>query len=754
MADLSPIQNLLDDIKNAIYGEQVRTAIHDSIARCYTDVDDSKTLSVTAAEQATNAAASANLATNAANNAASKANAATASANEAIDNANSVSDRAEVAIGRIDQAISNAEDATANANSAASEATNSSLLASRATTAANNAATNATNATTNANAATASANEAAENAREATNDTIAATTDCNNARSNTVLATSQANNAATRANTAAASIEQLSVTFENVGPDAAGSASISDLDNHKNIHFRLKQGAQGAPYIIKGNAYPSVDALASSVENPNVGDQYNVGSEPPYNVYRWTGTTWENQGKIGMSISNLENSEVDLIWNESEVDSENSKYLNHRGLFYLVVNKIKSALSSKVDKVEGKALSSNDFTDSYVSLISDHSDAITALDTLKVDKISGKSLSTNDFTNTYKNQITANQTAIGSATLKTSAQTVKESINEVYDIIEDNASLTNIRTYSSVTQLGGVAGQAILQDVYDAMPAPSIGTFSANDFNSDQRPVTNYVGSIIIYKVSSLRSAVFAFGRDRNGLDYRKFLSTDGTSTLQTEWIKIPQRYTSLAQLGLSDSTASTTSLFNAMSDGTEAYLPLEANSALANELGFTSYGGSLWLHRFNKWRVMGEAVSYNGRSYRFAFMGAGVVPSWSDPIEYDVNGGFVKLDLTSDFKAYNNYEPYIPRYRKSGKMVYVYGVVMPTAEISASDSGVTIATLPSFARPAMAVQTVCQGSAMNRWLFTISTDGTMTLSRYGTTAISAVPANAWLPFNVAFMTN
>lgn len=431
MADLSPIQNLLDDIKNAIYGEQVRTAIHDSIARCYTDVDDSKTLSATAAEQATNAAASANLATNAANNAASKANAATTSANEAIDNANSVSDRAEVAIGRIDQAISNAKDATANANSAASEATNSSLLATRATASANTAASNATTATESANAAASNANAATVSADEATNDAIAATNDCNNARSATVLATTSANNAANRANTASAAIEQLSVTFENVGPNAAGSASISDLDNHKNIHFRLKQGAQGAPYIIKGNAYPSVDALASSVENPNIGDQYNVGSEPPYTVYRWTGTTWESQGKIGMSISNLENSEVDSIWDGTEIVTDGSKYLNHRGLFYLVVNKIKSALNSKVDKVEGKALSSNDFTDSYVSLISDHSDAIAALDTLKVDKVSGKKLTTNDFTTAYKNMVDRVNSLAGSDTLTTTAQTLTGAVNEL-----------------------------------------------------------------------------------------------------------------------------------------------------------------------------------------------------------------------------------------------------------------------------------------------------------------------------------
>ena len=29
-----------------------------------------------------------------------------------------------------------------------------------------------------------------------------------------------------------------------------------------------------------------------------MGDQYNVGAAAPYDVYRWTGAGWENQGKI------------------------------------------------------------------------------------------------------------------------------------------------------------------------------------------------------------------------------------------------------------------------------------------------------------------------------------------------------------------------------------------------------------------------------------------------------------------------
>lgn len=611
MADLSPIQNLLDDIKNAIYGEQVRTAIHDSIARCYTDVDDSKTIAANAADQATNAAASANLATNAANNAASNANAATSSANEATNNANSASEQVVATIERANKAISDAETATSNANVVIEESTSALSLVSRATASANTAASNATTAATSANKATEDASAASLAAQEATDDAITATNDCNNARSATVLATTSANNAANRANTAATAIEQLSVTSENVGPDASATATISSIDNHKNIHFKLKQGAPGAPYIIKGNAYPSISALESSVTSPNVGDQYNVGSEPPYTVYRWTGTTWESQGKIGMSISNLENSEVDSIWDGTEIVTDGSKYLNHRGLFYLVVNKIKSALNSKVDKVEGKALSSNDFTDSYVSLISDHSDAIAALDTLKVDKISGKSLSTNDFTDTFKNQITANQNAIGNAQLKTTAQTLRESVNELYDTVELNAADIHMRLYTSVTQLGLVAGQATISSIYSAISNGTLVAVSSNEIAASNRPSSAPYGTCIIYKAAMYRSFILWLGKGYNDGDYRMYMSEESDTDVPTgEWESILPYYNVNTDIFKNRGRFAAYGQVTGGSATLEIYVPLGKKFDLSKyDINITALDGSL---RVSTGGYVGGSTSYD----------------------------------------------------------------------------------------------------------------------------------------------
>ena len=60
-------------------------------------------------------------------------------------------------------------------------------------------------------------------------------------------------------------------------------------------------------------------------------------------------------------------------------------------------------LADKVDKIDGKELSSNDFTDEYLNLIETHQENINDLSVNKVDKVDGKELSTNDFTDHYKN---------------------------------------------------------------------------------------------------------------------------------------------------------------------------------------------------------------------------------------------------------------------------------------------------------------------------------------------------------------
>lgn len=73
------------------------------------------------------------------------------------------------------------------------------------------------------------------------------------------------------------------------------------LENPQSVNIRGEKGERGEPgpaYTIKGQAYATVEALQAAVTNPEEGDQYNVGTHPPYNIYRWTGGAWEDQGKL------------------------------------------------------------------------------------------------------------------------------------------------------------------------------------------------------------------------------------------------------------------------------------------------------------------------------------------------------------------------------------------------------------------------------------------------------------------------
>lgn len=112
-------------------------------------------------------------------------------------------------------------------------------------------------------------------------------------------------------------------------------------------------------------------------------------------------------------------------------------------------------------------------------------------------------------------------------------------------------------------------------------------------------------------------------------------------------------------------------------------------------------------------------------------------------------DSGWITATLTSSFTAYSTAQ--VPRYRKVLNMVEINGAVKPAAEL-ASGSTTTIFTLPEGYRPAKIIYRLCQGSAKNTWMLTINTNGTVTASRYGTTAYSDVPATAWLPFQAAFL--
>ena len=136
----------------------------------------------------------------------------------------------------------------------------------------------------------------------------------------------------------------------------------------------------------------------------------------------------------------------------------------------------------------------------------------------------------------------------------------------------------------------------------------------------------------------------------------------------------------------------------------------------------------------------------------QFEFQRIFYTSAWS---EWFIVGGctpWKNLTIASGFGLYNGTASNQPKYRVNGNVVTVMGVLSPTAEFTSSTTGVTMASgIPANYRPSVNLQYVCQGSGMNNWCCSVTTSGTVTVSRYGTTAATTVPVGAWLPFCVTY---
>lgn len=116
------------------------------------------------------------------------------------------------------------------------------------------------------------------------------------------------------------------------------------------------------------------------------------------------------------------------------------------------------------------------------------------------------------------------------------------------------------------------------------------------------------------------------------------------------------------------------------------------------------------------------------------------------------VDAEWVDLTIAEGFALYNGTVANQPKYKVTGNVVTVTGILTPETEFTSSTSVVTIASgIPEDLRPPVNLQFVCQGSMMNRWNCSVNTNGTVGLSRYGTTEATTVPVNAWLCFTVTY---
>lgn len=144
------------------------------------------------------------------------------------------------------------------------------------------------------------------------------------------------------------------------------------------------------------------------------------------------------------------------------------------------------------------------------------------------------------------------------------------------------------------------------------------------------------------------------------------------------------------------------------------------------------------------------QRLAHCSKNNQFLFQRIYYTSEWGD--WFVVGGGtdWRNLTITGNFEVYSTNTN--PKYRVNGNLVTITGAVKPTATITSNTTGVNFATgINALYRPKVAQQFVCQGSGINRWLLSVNTDGTISVSRYGTNAYVDMTAGTWLSFCVTY---
>ena len=186
-----------------------------------------------------------------------------------------------------------------------------------------------------------------------------------------------------------------------------------------------EKGDTGKGFTILGT-YATVEALAAAVTDAEQGDYYNVGTEAPYHIYMWDDAEgWQDQGQLqGPTGAQGEPGPSGPNMVTAETETTLTGLLKGDGTSVAAAE----AGTDYVAPVEGKGLSTNDFTDAYKAKIDQNATDIAAKQakitvsgllkgagdgsvsaaeagTDYVAPVAGKGLSTNDYTTEEKTKL-------------------------------------------------------------------------------------------------------------------------------------------------------------------------------------------------------------------------------------------------------------------------------------------------------------------------------------------------------------
>lgn len=116
-------------------------------------------------------------------------------------------------------------------------------------------------------------------------------------------------------------------------------------------------------------------------------------------------------------------------------------------------------------------------------------------------------------------------------------------------------------------------------------------------------------------------------------------------------------------------------------------------------------------------------------------------------------NPAYVITSFASGFEMYADTATHRPTVRRAGRVCTLSGACTPTRDVEGSSTQVTMFTLPEDLRPAQNVNALCQGSSRSRYLLTVTSDGSVQMSRYGTgSAYQTCEPRNWLTLNATWI--
>ena len=140
--------------------------------------------------------------------------------------------------------------------------------------------------------------------------------------------------------------------------------------------------------------------------------------------------------------------------------------------------------------------------------------------------------------------------------------------------------------------------------------------------------------------------------------------------------------------------------------------------------------------------------------------VGVNCIPNANNSLQ---NNGY-DLDYDTDVMTYESgWEDYqtgsTPVVRRQGRVVYMRGIVKPTATTTLGTTSVQIGTIPTGYRPSELVYQLCQGSGTSIYFLQINSSGEVFIGRLrdvansnGTYTDGTTTAYSWFPFSVSWI--